>query len=541
MLFKDKKIWQIVLVVAGLGLLFYLYSFLALDNNSFAAKAILNSPDETANLFFADLFAKESTLKFVEPLNNLTDRLIVPRSMRSVNGFTVPASFIGLPLIYGLLAKFLGDGIIPYLTPFLAVLGLWFLYLLFRSFLFTKRLPAALTTGLAAIFPGWWYFAARGLMPNVAFCALLIMSLYFLLAALKSGKIGNYIAFGIFTALSLMIRTSEFLWVFWIFGALLFFNRAKINWLKLVLAGAIFALFFSPVFYFNLQNYGSILSIGYADLNFLNDAGFTSHNNLFLTLLLPFGFHPLLIIKNAFNYSFGLFSFWSILLIFSWAWLVRFGEWQNKIFKKRFTAMVIIYLPVLFYLLSYYGSWRFSDNPDPKAITIGASYIRYFLPLYLFALPPLGYLLWRLFLKKGKGVLLGCFLILLLVGSSWRIVMSGSNDSLFSVRNNLVIYQESFKEVISDLPAKSVIISGRWDKVFFPAVPVIYQLKVSADYDKIRTLLNNGWNVYQLTDNKLLTSVSEPQRSFLANDLRLSEVKKIFAGNVLYRVRFLND
>ena len=40
-------------------------------------------------------------------------------------------------------------------------------------------------------------------------------------------------------------------------------------------------------------------------------------------------------------------------------------------------------LVVSAWLLVVYGSWWFSDNPDPTAITLGSSYVRYFLPLYI--------------------------------------------------------------------------------------------------------------------------------------------------------------
>jgi len=187
-------------------------------------------------------------------------------------------------------------------------------------------------------------------------------------------------------------------------------------------------------------------------------------------------------------------------------------------------------------LIIYYGSWRFFDNPDPNAITIGTSYVRYFLPIYIFALPPLALLLdygyrrlkWRKFLAIA--------IFILLVLSGYHSVMADGNESLIAVQKNLEVYQVQFAEFSKNLPEKTVIISGKADKVFFPNIPVIYQLKVPADYVRIKKLIENDWSVYQFMALSPLIDDTEPQASFIKNGLKLLPAVKTMGKFSLYPV-----
>src|SRR3989344_4867435 len=134
---KEIKLdWQIAVLII-LGLIFFaVYSFLAFEaslNWQDPLGNIQNSPDETANLFFSRLFAEESRLQFADPANQAAEDLISPRSMRVIAGKTVPAGFMGLPLIYGSLAKIAGLCSIPFITPFISIIGLIFFYLLVKE------------------------------------------------------------------------------------------------------------------------------------------------------------------------------------------------------------------------------------------------------------------------------------------------------------------------------------------------------------------------------------------------------------------------
>ena len=180
---KIKPDWGLIIVFL-LGFIFlYSYSYLArqlpTDWSNESNKLILNSPDETANLFFARQFAQTNSLSFKDSANQIAGELISPRSMRVIKGQTVPAGFIGLPIVYGSLAKIFGLSAIPFFTPVLAIIGISFFYLLVKK-LFGQQ-TALWSSVFAYVLPAYWYYSAKGLMPNLAFLVFFIISLYFFL------------------------------------------------------------------------------------------------------------------------------------------------------------------------------------------------------------------------------------------------------------------------------------------------------------------------------------------------------------------------
>src|SRR3989338_1108006 len=110
------------LISLGLALSF-LYAGFSWDYLKSSAEPIFNSPDETANFYFAKTFAQTGQLQFTDIKNQLADGLIAPRSMRVIENRTIPAGFIGLPLLAGLLAKIFGFRVIFLVTPIMALLG----------------------------------------------------------------------------------------------------------------------------------------------------------------------------------------------------------------------------------------------------------------------------------------------------------------------------------------------------------------------------------------------------------------------------------
>src|SRR3989344_5323920 len=103
---------------------------------------IFNSPDEMANFYFAKEVARHNTLTVREPLNDVLEDHLYPRSILAKNGTLRPISFVGLPRIYGLLAKIFTTASIRFFTGLFAVAGgLFFYFLLRRRFnIFWSRL-----------------------------------------------------------------------------------------------------------------------------------------------------------------------------------------------------------------------------------------------------------------------------------------------------------------------------------------------------------------------------------------------------------------
>jgi len=63
---------------------------------------IFISPDETANAFFSMQLARTGSLFSFDAINVAFDDMIHPRSVVSMDGRLLPGSFIGLPVLYGL-------------------------------------------------------------------------------------------------------------------------------------------------------------------------------------------------------------------------------------------------------------------------------------------------------------------------------------------------------------------------------------------------------------------------------------------------------
>jgi len=97
------------------------------------------SPDETANYFFARRFSEGKALAWFDEAAIIGDNVVMPRSFRSDFGWLKPVSFLGIILIYGTLGSLFGTALIPFLTPFLAALGIIIFYLV-TSKIFSKRI-----------------------------------------------------------------------------------------------------------------------------------------------------------------------------------------------------------------------------------------------------------------------------------------------------------------------------------------------------------------------------------------------------------------
>ena len=203
--------------------------------------AIFNSPDETSAYFFSKLFAETGKLSQFESFDFAAPGLIHPRSVL-VNsaGYLVPGGFLGMPLIYGSLAKIPlippllkgeteGDFsamIIPFFTPFFAVLGVLAFYFLIRKI--WGENTAFLSAVLAFFLPPFWYYSTRGMFHNVFFAVCLVFSacFFFCLPRItqstangstkgreKIYEYARYCGGGLFLGIALVTRTSEVVWI----------------------------------------------------------------------------------------------------------------------------------------------------------------------------------------------------------------------------------------------------------------------------------------------------------------------------------------
>lgn len=508
-----SKNWTIfVLVIISLiAAFFYSYLSFTITGDIYAEsgeKLIFNSPDETGNYFFSHLYSTEGKLYSEEPNNFYANGLISPRSMKFVNGMVVPASFFGLMLFLGFVGKIIGTNLIIFILPFLTALSLIYFYLLIKK-IFNKEI-AFFSTLLALTFPAYWYYATRSFFNNVFFLDLLIIGLFYLVLSLEKQKNFYYFLSALFLAGSLFIRTSELVWVTLLILLIFIFNRKSLRVMNLIIFISTTILVALPIFYYNQIIYGQLVSIGYGINLFIStDNILTSGVNLMGQIILPFGIHINNIYNNFYNYFINIFWWYFILFELGFAYLIIKILSYKK--SSKITRSVILYF-FLFTIISVcliilYGSWRVVDNPDPNAVTLGTSYARYFLPIYIFSLPIISYSLFDL-LKKFKNlkIIIGIFIFCLFYYFSFNLVFLDKEEGIFKIKSNIRNYQSIASEVINITEKESIIIAEKNDKIFFPARKVIYKLNNEKDEKVLDTLLdttNIYWWRFQLNDDDL--------------------------------------
>jgi hypothetical protein len=460
---KDKKLLSLYILA---GIFFFVYSFLSFG--TFGEPMRFNSPDETANYFFTKKFAQTGEIFYFEDQNLRADDVIHPRSTKSISGKVVPTSFLGLIIFYGFVAKILGIFIIPFLTPLLAVVGVLFFYLFVKN-IFDESI-AYLSSILLFFFPAYWYYSSKVMYHNVAFLVFLIIAFYFLSLQFKEGGRGKKSSLffsGLFFGLALSFRLSEIIWIFFILLVVYFYYFKKISYKKIVILALGLLLPLSLMLFYNNILYSSPFSSGYSG-SVNNEGSGTSFLVDIYNTILPFGFNFKAIVKNFINYFLSFFWFFSIPAIIGFFIILK----DN--INKRKKVYLISYFILAIWLLVYYGSWQIRDNISLSSVTIGNSYIRYWLPMYIFALPFVAIVFFKVasinFLKNKIVYFLTAFFIVI----SFNIVVVKGEESILRVRNNVLDYKKDALNIYNITEDNSIILSRYEDKVFFPERRVVF-------------------------------------------------------------------
>lgn len=530
---KFKKYWRIIIIFL-LAISFFLgtssYNFFTQDEKFIK----WSSPDETANYVFAKLYGQTGELVIFEKYNLLVDDIIHPRSFRSDNGHLKPVSFLGIILIYGKLVSFTSYKILPYLTPFFASFGIIFFFLLIKR-LFGQN-NAFISSFILATFPPYVYYTARSMFHNVLFIVFLIIGLYFSILSMKKIKFKDKYGFlsiffialgGLFIGIAITCRISELFWILPMLLIIWTFNVKKIGIAKFFIFVLFLVLAIFPVFYCNQILYLSPINSGYPELNqsILNIAnassgivkstvvGELSDNVLFLRNIkdniFHFGLKPRQSINMFYYYFIDMFF---ILFYFGLFGLILFLQVINKWRAKHYTYFFAL-LIVSILLVLYYGSWEFYDNPDKTRHTIGNSYTRYWLPIYLGFIPFMSIFIIRITrllipkyninlqfnanfiniinfdnfknrilrnikLPRRKFLINGLktIIIFIIMVLSIFFVLFGSEEGLYStvIKQNTARYE--YNEIIKLTETNSVLITMYHDKLFFPERKVIVGL-----------------------------------------------------------------
>ncbi|MFH1822859.1 MAG: glycosyltransferase family 39 protein, partial [Patescibacteria group bacterium] len=593
MLVKQVKIWfkkswrWLILVI--LALVFFIVTSFYISTTISDNFIKWASPDETANYVFSKLFGQTNNLIISEEYNLLVDDIIQPRSFRSDSGNLKPVSFLGIILIYGQIVKWVGYKILPFLTPFFASIGIIFYYLFIKK-IFGQR-NALISAFLLSSFPPFVYYTLRSMFHNVLFVVLLIIGLYFsllMVSAKNSAKFNGYLKkllfpalAGGFIGLAIITRSSELLWLLPVLLISWLLNIKNVGLVKLLIFLSFLFLAILPVLYWNQILYDSPINSGYPEMNqsivnitsaggdiikstIAGELGYNKNlmaeikNNIF-----HFGFNFRQSIKMLYFYFTQMFYwlFWPALLgVF--LFIQGINRWQKKhlvyLLSLAITSIILVF---------YYGSWVFHDNPDPNSYTIGNSYTRYWLPIYLGLIPFASHFIIKftraifsitrkpdlrqnnLFINQNKKSpqiftkvkkSLGKPRKYLLINSSRIIIififylislhfiLDGSEEGLISTAGNNQQAKYEFDQVISLTENNSVIITRYHDKIFFPERKVIVGLFDNDEMNKRYSILVNYLPVYYYNftfPEKDINYLNE--RRLVDFGLKIEEVEKI--------------
>jgi len=528
-----------------------------------------NSPDETLNYFFTLRLAQDKPLYYQEPLEGLGNNLIRSRSVNVVGNQVVPGSFYGMYFIYGNLASIFGSSIITYLTPFFAVVGVIFFYLLI-TLIFNRHI-ALITSLLAYTFPGWVYFAARSMYHNVLFVSLLIVGLYLLAKlllkpkdnVLKSQqkvdlswikKIKNYFLYslaGSLVGLSLITRTSEIGWVAVLVVLIFIFNIKRINWFGLLFFITFLVITFIPVFALNYEIYNSPLSVSYRpDITGEVEQLIRRPGLLYELFISPFGFSIETISTNARYFLFDFFKHTSIFALVGFVLWIILSLFKSRNIsgvlgiknRPRQWAYFIFFLVISVLLLVYYGSWEISDRIDEGTVSMGTSFIRYWLPIYFGMLPFIGLLIYSFISLIRKWVwtrpVIVLLLLLLIAIPGMQLVFMDTDESLIQIRDNIRITQAKSLQIGKLVPKDAVVVLGfkQADKIFFPEHKrIINELVVPYDYESVAKVSKyTELLYYHFVEPDVASIIS--RRQFEPYDLKIVDGQRVYGREWLYKI-----
>ncbi len=516
MLFLRKHANLITVVTLALVFFFATSSFNFLTQEEGYKK--WTSPDETANYFFAARFSETGKMAFFDKAAVMGDYLLMPRSVRNDFGWIKPVSFLGIILLYGSLASIFGTVIIPYLTPLFAALGIIIFYLLIKR-LFSERV-ALWSAVMLAVFPVYVYYTVRSMFHNVLFIDLLLMGIYLTVLALSKGNpkglkffshslpteywLGFLFALGggLFIGLALITRTSEVLWLLpaLFFTWLFYMRQLGVTKLFILISGIIMPII--SVAYYNQILYNSFWYGGYNEMNRSLDeiaqggrdfwaigrgadwvAYVASYLEKIIDNVFYFGLNIGQSIKMAEHYILDMFP------ILTYAALLGLIILMFQVItypKKKYFILFLAWSAVSIFLIFYYGSWQFNDNPDLTKYTIGNSYTRYWLPIYLGLIPLSAFMLVRLSraiffvtsleaprVRQYSALGLQAVAILVFGICSINFVLFGSEEGLAHLYYINKAEKINTERVWNITEPDSIIITRYHDKFFWPERRVI--------------------------------------------------------------------
>jgi len=496
-----KKAMNMLVIGFFFILMFSVYSLLPLSQltdglgNSISLK--FDTPDEMVNYTFTRNFSMTSRLYYVDLVNvYLTEPIVFPRWARPVEpegGLIYPGTFWGLPIIFGTIGKAAGTAVIPFLTPLFALGCVGLMYGIARRALPEKD-AARWSAVVLALFPVFVYYASRTMFHTILFVFFLLLGSWCYLETFATGN--NQTSSGTINGnAASMIRDSKSVILYYVssvsFGLALFVRFADVILTLLTIAAlmawkradgkriflfcCVLIVSLVPIFILNHIAYGNAFDFGHNGGNVVEAAdGVISNGSMVekvVSLVLPFGFHPrvmLRVVLNALVKSY----WWFWILAAAGYWILIKRYWN--IGRRTLLIVSLSYLLSSVYVIAFYGSWSFSDSVVLNSYPISSSYYRYFLTLFIMAVPFVGYLFAILFawLKHHvsrityHGSWIGSIGFLIFVTFHYAYL---DDEGLLHVRRQALAYRQITLEAKRMTNQEDIILVRRGeDKMVYP-------------------------------------------------------------------------
>lgn len=260
-----------------------------------------------------------------------------------------------------------------------------------------------------------------------------------------------------------------------------------------------FFLAVMPNIYYNQLLYSAPLYGGYNEMNrslddisqagsgvvesVMSGGDILSHVKVIYNNIFYFGFDSEQSLEMAQHYIVDMFPY--LLALFLLGLLILIIKNIHR-FRKKYLTYFLVFLVLSAILIFYYGSWEFNDNPDPNRFTIGNSYTRYWLPIYLMMMPIAALAIMRVsralaltikqpLSKNRKKIIAGFQMVIVTVFAviSLDFVLFGSEEGLIHLYYNNIREKTLIQRVFSQTEDESIIITRYYDKFLFPDRRVI--------------------------------------------------------------------
>lgn len=511
----------------------YPYFYLSIHTQKFY------SPDETANFVFTKAFIESNKLYLEEPLNQEVGNILLPRSVNINGEKLVPQSFVGLPVILGLIGKVITIKYIVFLNPTLALIGVLLFYFLIKR-IFNENI--ALLSSLLILFnPVYWYLGGKSMMHHSLLIFLLLDGLLILFQAKDKRSTLLYIVSAFFFGLTIWVRTSEIIWIGLLLLSFLIIFRTEIRKKDFFSFLITLTLMVTILLAINYSIYNFIFRTGYNSLESPTSFGALS---LIGQVFIPFGF----------NVKILWFHFSEFLLKYSWLSTLPgiFGITYYAKLKKTKEQLYFLIISIIcsIYLVLFYGSywpWGQSGQPTEPQIMIGAPHLRYWLAILLFLSPFIIIFLTKVIpqIYKIKSTKLPVIIVTLFISItllfSINQVFYDPHEGFLKIKQDIQEFSPRLDRVTEIVEKDSILVVPDWaDRIFFPEFKVIQgiddELVHSGNvYKKLPIVLNqHPVYFYSAHSEEDIQQINKIELNQL--QLKLEKVTEIYKGEKLYKL-----